>query len=72
VQTHGMGTGKNIFLMMMYERKTIEEDLFHTRRGLGKLWRLFIEQVCEASKFRTQLGSLLKQRVRVYNTKKDN
>lgn len=66
------GDGQNIFPMMMYERKTIEEDLFHTGRGLRTLWRLFIEQVSEAFKFRTPLGSILEQRVRVYNMKKGN
>jgi hypothetical protein len=60
------GDGQNIFPKMMYERKTIEKDLFHTGRGLRTLWRLFIEQVSEALKFRTPLRSILKQRMRVY------
>jgi hypothetical protein len=35
--------------MMMYERKTIEKDLPHTK-SLGTLWGLLIEQVSEGFK----------------------
>lgn len=38
--------------MTMYERKTIEKDLPHTK-SLGTLWGLLVEQVSEGFKVLT-------------------
>jgi hypothetical protein len=51
---------------MMDGRKTIKKYLPLTIKGLGTLWRLLIEKVCEYIKVRSVLGFIPKWRVEDY------
>lgn len=64
-----MGTSRNIFLSMIDEKKSLEKDLSHTGRVSG-CRAVSLNKSVNVSKFKFQLGSILKERFEGYKERR--